>query len=129
MFWLADGSEVAEQVASIEGLARTRQSHENEGLVLPGHHHVPIRLLAHGKDVRGHVLTSAPTEHVNHLAGEGGEGRGGEGRGGEGRGGEGRGGEGRGGEGRGGEGRGGEGRGGEGRGKARNSMPNMFRGS
>ncbi len=66
---LADGGQVAQEVASIEGLPRPTEPHENEGLVVLGHHHVTVGLLSHGKDVRGHVLPSAASEHLNYLVG------------------------------------------------------------
>ena len=69
MVRLPYGGEIAQEVARVEGLARPREAHEDEGLVLPGHHHVPVCLLGHGKDVGGHVLSSAASKHVDHLKG------------------------------------------------------------
>ena len=65
--WLANGGQISQQVASIEGLSGAGEPHEDEGLVLPCDHHVPVGLLTHCKDVRGHVLSTTTSEHVYHL--------------------------------------------------------------
>ena len=67
MVRLADSGEISEEIASVEGLARPRQSHEDQRLVLSGHHHVPVRLLAHCEDVRGNVFSTTASEHVYYL--------------------------------------------------------------
>ena len=64
---LSDGRQVAEEVARVERLARAREAHEDEGLVATGYHHVTVGLLTSCKDVRRHVLSPAPSEHVYHL--------------------------------------------------------------
>ncbi len=64
---LTDCCQVAEEVASVESLSRATETQEDERLVAPGHHHVSIGLLPHGKDVRGHVFPSTASEHLNHL--------------------------------------------------------------
>ena len=64
---LADGGEVAEEVASVERLSRAGQTHEDEGLVAPCCHHVAVGLLTSCKDVRRHVLPPTTSEHVYHL--------------------------------------------------------------
>ena len=71
MLSLANGGQVAEEVASVEGLPGARETHENEGLVAASCHHVPIGLLASCKDVWRHVLSSTASEHVYHLQKEG----------------------------------------------------------
>ncbi len=67
LLWLPHSGEVAKEVTSIEGLARARQAHQDERLVLTCDHHVSIRLLSHGKYVRGHVGTTTTSEHVYDL--------------------------------------------------------------
>ena len=67
LVWLSYGGEISEEVASVECLPRAGEAHEDEGLVLSSDHHVPVGLLTHRKDVRGHVLATTTTEHVYHL--------------------------------------------------------------
>ena len=76
MLRLAYGGKVAKEVASIESFPCPTQSHEDERLVVAGHHHVAVGLLPGCKDVGRHVLSSTTPEHINHLREGGGEGEG-----------------------------------------------------
>ena len=66
-FLLPNSGEIAQEVAGVESLPGAAEPQEDEGLVAPGYHHVPVGLLPHGKDVGGHVLPPAASKHVDYL--------------------------------------------------------------